>query len=79
MRSLSSVEKDFPAEKDVEERTMETEDGIWYQTPPSNSMQKKTLLTTQELCVQEARSWQGPEISSEFGEASYYDVAVRPE
>jgi hypothetical protein len=30
VRSLSSVEKDFPAEKDVEERTMETEDGIWY-------------------------------------------------
>jgi hypothetical protein len=32
--SSSSVEKmknmDYPDEKDVEERTMETEDGIWY-------------------------------------------------
>ncbi len=52
-RSLSSVEKmknmDYPAEKDVAERTIDTEDGIWYETLSNETVLRGPLLETKEI------------------------------
>jgi hypothetical protein len=51
--SLSSVEKmknmDYPAEKDVAERTIDTEDGIWYETLSNETVLRGPLLETKEI------------------------------
>jgi hypothetical protein len=40
---------DYPAEKDVAERTIDTEDGIWYETLSNETVLRGPLLETKEI------------------------------